>query len=157
MCLSGCLGLFCLSIQSWYQGVGICQQGAKKAGTAQGNLNPIIGPCGAFASCHHLFNGLPLGQCGRVDRLTGDRTVERDHRMPAQVKRGGKLEPIRQPRCKTRSAGSKRDGLGQGLTELAGEPFGEHLRVLFDQADQLAEFRRVGFGRPQQVLIRSAA
>jgi hypothetical protein len=43
----------------------------------------IIGRSVALVSCYHLYNKLPLGQRGRVDRLTGGRKAARDHSLPA--------------------------------------------------------------------------
>src|SRR5262249_34565727 len=43
------------------------------------NIGAVIRPSVALVSCYHLFNKLPLGQRGRVNRLTGGRKAARDH------------------------------------------------------------------------------
>jgi len=76
---------------------------------SQQNIKPVPGRSVALISCYHLCNKLPLGQRGRVNRLTGGRKAVRDHSMPAQVKSGGKLEPTRRPHRETRPAWSRLD------------------------------------------------
>src|SRR5262249_34979433 len=71
----------------------------------------LIGPSVALVSYYHLFNNLPLGQRGRVDRLTGGRKAARDHSTPARVKSDGKPEPTRRLCREIRPAWSRPDGL----------------------------------------------
>jgi len=88
----------------------------------QRNIKPVPGRSVALISCYHLCNKLPLGQRGRVNRLTGGRKAVRDHSMPAQVQSGGKPEPTRRLHRETRPARSRLDGFKPNPQRLISGP-----------------------------------